>query len=835
MCLSPLPAKPQDHPDDYLAKRPTWRLRSHHLPPCCSAPLRDLLYHLLHPKPRRRLQSCDEVRAHPWFAGFDWQGLRTGSLRAPYVPCEHRPPPVVAAGVGLPAAVSAPRGTPGRYGSAASLASASMELRRSPRPAPAVAGPSREASIGGLPPRPPSTRAGISPYRRASGLADGRVPSDTSGLCLKQAAAVAKLRRASPGHGGGAPLNGDAAAAVLLGKASGVAGPLLGSFDSASGAAVTSAPPSVASSLSAALASVLPMSLPWFHQGQQPPSPGPKQGLDPSAGEAASEESLAMQERALSEPLCFKQERPSAFAARSHGFNSAAGSCQSTLLASHDEDTGRLGKLGAAAAAAQPSGGSGGAPNSSTALPANPVEALVAAGRRSVQGMWSMLHGTASQPERGQDTRAGVPEGVDRDAGEHVAHSGTDQEELQGARGGDGVLPSSASAPTVGGTLSYLLQLLPVRPSLSASQEGWHGDGPQAQAAPAGVVVVSRVDGSGLHQAVGRSSKEAGKGSGQGVETASMGVSAVALAASHSTGPSPAPSPSVEAAGDAPDPPQEPSITRVGGLTGETGCAYEHEDTASGRAGTPCADAGSALPLSPPAAAAAPVYPDGTSQCDVPRRVAHRPTDSYAFDDRHLEALHRCPAWDSAMSNNSTSTALHAAQPFFTAASSPVASKPLPPRSPSSCERTPGPATRLGGTGEQIAAARRAGGHGRSPSSFSFDVPDALLCKDGSPAGFSICSASHATGAKSPFRPAAGLVARAVDRAAGGQQGRGSAAAWASGGRRGVGGACPGGEPGLGARCVAAPAGHVGFKNQHVLVLMLAVVLAGVLAAMYRA
>lgn len=821
MPLAPARQNPQDHPDDYLAKRPAWRLRTHHLPPCCSGPLRDLLYRLLHPKPRRRLQSCDEVRAHPWFAGFNWQGLRSGSLRAPYVPSEHRPPPVVAAGVGLPAEVSAPRGTPGRYGSAASLASASMELRRSPRPAPAVAGPSREASIGGLPPRPPVARPGISPYRRASGVAEGRVPGDNSGLCLKQAAAVAKLRRASPGRGGGAPLNGGAAATALPANARGVAGPLLGSLDAASGADGTSAPPSVASSLSAALASVLPVSLPWLHRGQQPPSPGPKQGSETQVGEAASEESLAMQERALSEPLCFKQERPSAFAARSHGFNSAAASCQSTLLASHDEDTGRLGKLGAAAAAAagQPSGGSGGGPNSSTALPVNPVEALVAAGRRSVQGMWSMLNGTASQPERGQ------PEGVELDAGEDVSHSGTAQKRLQDA-------PSSASAPLVGGTLSYLLQLLPVRPSLSASQDGWPGD-PQAQAAPTGVVVVSRVDGSGLHQAGGGGSEEGGKGGGQGAEVA---PGAATLPASHSKGPSHAALPSLAEAGAAPQPQLEPSIARAGGRTSEVGSACDQECTGSGngRAGDPCADVGLPLQQTPPSPE---VAPGGLSQCGVPRRVAHRPTDSYAFDDRHLEVLHRCPAWDSAASNSS-STAMHAAQPHSTAACSPAASKLLPPRFPSSRECTPGPgpaAAGLGGTGEHIPAARSAGGHGRSASSFSFDVPDALLCKDGSPAGFVTCSTPHPTAAKSPFSPAAGLVARAADRAAGGHQGRGSAQGWGRGSRRGTAGSSSGGALGLVARCVAFPVAHMRVQYQHLVVLLLAFVLAAVLAAAYSA
>ncbi|GLI66564.1 hypothetical protein VaNZ11_010452, partial [Volvox africanus] len=84
---------PESHPDEYL--RRSWSFTPRHI--TFSAELRDLLGRLLMPRPRRRLQSCAELVAHPWFAGFDWQGLRDGTLPAPYVPAAHRPPPSTAA------------------------------------------------------------------------------------------------------------------------------------------------------------------------------------------------------------------------------------------------------------------------------------------------------------------------------------------------------------------------------------------------------------------------------------------------------------------------------------------------------------------------------------------------------------------------------------------------------------------------------------------------------------------------------------------------------------------------------------------------------------------
>ncbi|GFR43980.1 hypothetical protein Agub_g5124, partial [Astrephomene gubernaculifera] len=103
---------PGAHPDEYL--RPSWRFTPRH--PAFSPELRDLLSRLLSVKPRRRPQSCAQVAAHPWFAGFNWQALRDGTLPAPYVPAAHRPP---SSGSG-----NLPR--PRSYYSSASTAAASM-------------------------------------------------------------------------------------------------------------------------------------------------------------------------------------------------------------------------------------------------------------------------------------------------------------------------------------------------------------------------------------------------------------------------------------------------------------------------------------------------------------------------------------------------------------------------------------------------------------------------------------------------------------------------------------------------------------------------------------
>ncbi|GIM14292.1 hypothetical protein Vretimale_17305 [Volvox reticuliferus] len=97
---------PASHPDEYL--RRSWCFTPRHI--AFSAELRDLLGRLLMPRPRRRLQSCAELVAHPWFAGFDWQGLRDGTLLAPYVPAAHRPLPsttahVLASGASVTAGV----------------------------------------------------------------------------------------------------------------------------------------------------------------------------------------------------------------------------------------------------------------------------------------------------------------------------------------------------------------------------------------------------------------------------------------------------------------------------------------------------------------------------------------------------------------------------------------------------------------------------------------------------------------------------------------------------------------------------------------------------------
>lgn len=50
----------------------------------------DLIQRLLHPKPTRRLGVLKagpaQIKEHPWFEGFDWEGLYAKSITSPYVP-----------------------------------------------------------------------------------------------------------------------------------------------------------------------------------------------------------------------------------------------------------------------------------------------------------------------------------------------------------------------------------------------------------------------------------------------------------------------------------------------------------------------------------------------------------------------------------------------------------------------------------------------------------------------------------------------------------------------------------------------------------------------------
>ncbi|KAG2432294.1 hypothetical protein HYH02_013017 [Chlamydomonas schloesseri] len=143
---------PESHPDEYL--RPNWRFKPYYCGALFSPELRDLLGRLLAFKPRRRPQSCEEVRAHPWFAGFDWQGLRDGTLPAPYVPAAHRP-------------------------QSAAMLALSGRLRQSwPSRAPSGGSGSAAGMMGGMPPvleecGPPATSGG--------GAASGPGPSSSKG------------------------------------------------------------------------------------------------------------------------------------------------------------------------------------------------------------------------------------------------------------------------------------------------------------------------------------------------------------------------------------------------------------------------------------------------------------------------------------------------------------------------------------------------------------------------------------------------------------------------------------------------------------------------------
>ncbi|KAG2427335.1 hypothetical protein HXX76_012530 [Chlamydomonas incerta] len=143
---------PESHPDEYL--RPNWRFKPHHCGALFSPELRDLLGRLLAFKPRRRPQSCEEVRAHPWFAGFDWQGLRDGTLPAPYVPEAHRPQSAAALALSGRLRQSWPSRAPsGGSGSAAMMGGMPPVLEECGPPAAsgggAAAEPGRSTTSGG--------------------------------------------------------------------------------------------------------------------------------------------------------------------------------------------------------------------------------------------------------------------------------------------------------------------------------------------------------------------------------------------------------------------------------------------------------------------------------------------------------------------------------------------------------------------------------------------------------------------------------------------------------------------------------------------------------------
>lgn len=57
-----------------------------HISPACQ----DLIRSLLVKNPLKRLgmglKGMEELRAHPWFKGFNWQALKAGTMPAPYVP-----------------------------------------------------------------------------------------------------------------------------------------------------------------------------------------------------------------------------------------------------------------------------------------------------------------------------------------------------------------------------------------------------------------------------------------------------------------------------------------------------------------------------------------------------------------------------------------------------------------------------------------------------------------------------------------------------------------------------------------------------------------------------
>eukprot|EP00736_Rhodelphis_marinus_P000174 Rmarinus@m.19539 len=67
------------------AKQPSFKAHKH-----VSKEAMDLIYKLLHPNPAQRYGclkgGATDVKTHPWFKGFDWDGLFKKQLKAPYVP-----------------------------------------------------------------------------------------------------------------------------------------------------------------------------------------------------------------------------------------------------------------------------------------------------------------------------------------------------------------------------------------------------------------------------------------------------------------------------------------------------------------------------------------------------------------------------------------------------------------------------------------------------------------------------------------------------------------------------------------------------------------------------
>lgn len=122
------------------------------------------------------------MRAHPWFSGFDWQGLRDGTLPAPYVPAAHRPQSVAAQALSGRLRQSWPSRAPsGGSGSAAMMGGMPPVLEECGPPA---------TSAGGAAPD-----AGSSPNKGGGGTSAGDSgPGDNS------AAVFQPVLRSTAGH-----------------------------------------------------------------------------------------------------------------------------------------------------------------------------------------------------------------------------------------------------------------------------------------------------------------------------------------------------------------------------------------------------------------------------------------------------------------------------------------------------------------------------------------------------------------------------------------------------------------------------------------------------------
>ncbi|GLC59842.1 cGMP-dependent protein kinase [Pleodorina starrii] len=309
---------PTSHPDEYLKSNWSFSPRQSAFSP----ELRDLLSRLLTPRPRRRLQSCAEVAAHPWFAGFDWQGLRDGTLQAPYVPAAHRPLGAAAAAAAAARLRQPPPGVP--------LAAAAGTVV-------AVGGVMRSPGSGGLELMPPlleETALPTAPIAAAAAAAtEDEIPAGgaavASATALCRSTSTGTLRQSAPAA---------AAAATASASASPTSSAAAGPHPGAQGQHSASGLPSLESSSS----------------GGTPPRPAPPAAAVPGPGIGASSASVW---RSLGWPLAASR---SAAVSASAPTSACSWATTSGTLPQRDTSRGSDGTAGTAASGGGGRGSGGG-------------------------------------------------------------------------------------------------------------------------------------------------------------------------------------------------------------------------------------------------------------------------------------------------------------------------------------------------------------------------------------------------------------------------------------------------------------------------------------------